>query len=226
MTDFVRIDLHVHSRHSPDSRLTLDEIAGRLPYVGLRGFAITDHNSVAAHRELPALRERFPGVLVVPGIEVTTREGHLLVYGVAEAPRPRRSVAETLDWVRQRGGIGVLAHPFRFPHGAGRAIARTSAVTAIETLNGHSSVIANAKAELIAAERHLGATGGSDGHEIADVGRAFTEFAPDIDSVEALLDELRRGQTSGAGASLRWPGRLRWAVRAGALRVARGFRAV
>ncbi len=226
MTDVLRIDLHVHSRHSPDSRLALDDIAGRLPYVGMRGFAITDHNSVAAHGELPALRERFPGVLVVPGVEVTTREGHLLVYGIDEAPPPRRPIAETLDWIRPRGGIGILAHPFRIPHGVGRSVARTAAVTAIETMNGHSSLVANARAELLAAERHLGETGGSDVHELADLGRAFTEFAPEVDSVDGLLEELRRGRTNGGGSSLRWPGRLRWSVRAGALRIARGLRAV
>lgn len=226
MTDVLRIDLHVHSSHSPDSRLTLEEIAGQLPYVGLKGFAITDHNTVAGHRELPGLRDRFPGTLVIPGVEVSTHEGHVLVYGVAEAPPAHRPIEETLRWAEQRGGISVLAHPFRWTHGVGSRVAKTARVAALETVNGHTSAVANAKAELIAAQRHLGATGGSDVHEVHDVGRAFTEFSPDIDSVEGLLEALHHGHTSGNGNSLRWPGRLRWGVRTSALRIARGFRSV
>lgn len=226
MTDLLRVDLHVHSLHSPDSRLTLEEIAARLPYVGLKGFAITDHNSVEAHRELPGLRERFPGLLVVPGVEVSTREGHLLVYGISELPPARRPIDETLEWVKSRGGIPVLAHPFRWVHGVGRRIAMTAPVAALETLNGHTSAVGNAKAELASAQRHLGTTGGSDVHEISDLGRAFTEISPGISSVESLLEAIRRGQTAGRGSSLRWRGRLRWSLRTSALRVARGLRPV
>ena len=226
MSDALRIDLHVHSGYSPDSKLNLEEIVGRLAYAGLRGFAITDHNSVAAHRELDDLRRRYPGYVIVPGVEVSTREGHLLIYGVAEAPPPGRPIAETLEWARARAGVSVLAHPFRVTHGVGRAVALSANVAALESVNGHSSMIANAKAELIAAQRHLGSTGGSDVHELSDLGRAFTEFSSELDSVEGVLDALRRGQTTGRGNSLRWPGRLRWAVRNAALRIGRGFRPV
>jgi len=226
MTDSFRLDLHVHSRASPDSRLTLDAIAARLPYVGMKGFAVTDHNSIAAHAEIPSIRERYPGFFVIPGVEVSTREGHLLVYGVSDLPPLRAPLAETLEWVSRRNGAAVLAHPFRLSHGVGGKIARRAPIAAIESVNGHNSAIANAKAELVAAERHLGSTGGSDVHEIGDVGRAYTEFSDDIDSVDGLLDALRRGHTTGDGASLRSIGRVRWAFRTGMLRIARGFRSV
>ncbi|HXY47150.1 MAG TPA: CehA/McbA family metallohydrolase [Thermoplasmata archaeon] len=226
MTDVLRVDLHVHSAHSPDSRLTLDEIAARLPYVGLKGFAITDHNSVTAHRELSGLRDRFPGLLVVPGVEVSTREGHLLVYGISELPPARRPIDETLEWAKSHGGISVLAHPLRLVHGVGRKIATAAPVTALETVNGHTSAVGNAKAELTAAQRHVGTTGGSDVHELSDLGRAYTEFSPDISSVEGLLEAIRGGHTSGKGSSLRWRGRLRWSLRTSALRVARGLRPI
>lgn len=226
MTDAIRIDLHVHSLHSPDSRLTLDELAGRVAYAQLRGFAITDHNSVSALRELPALRGRYPGILVVPGVEVSTQSGHLLAYGVAEVPPLHRPIEETVRWVKEHGGVSVLAHPFRLAHGAGRRVAETCSVTALETVNGHSSAVANAKAELVAARRHLGSTGGSDVHELSDLGRAYTEFAADTNSVEAVIEALRLGRTSAGGESLGWTGRLRWGLRTAGLRVARGFRAI
>lgn len=226
MTDKIRLDLHVHSLHSPDSRLTLDEIAGQISYTGLKGFALTDHNTVAGLRTLPALRERYPGVLIVPGVEVSTRDGHLLAYGISEVPPTRRTAAETLEWVGRHNGVGVLAHPFRWGHGVGRRLAEKLPVPAIETVNGHSSFVANAKAELIAARRHLGHTGGSDVHELSDIGRAYTEFPGDLQRVDELLDVLRRGRTEASGHSLRWPGRLRWGLRTSVLRVARGLRPI
>ncbi len=226
MTDAVRLDLHVHARWSPDSRLTLDAIVARLPHVGLRGFALTDHNTVEGHAALAALQQRYPTYLFLPGIEVSTRDGHLLAYGVRETPPPHRPAGETAEWVRERGGVPVLAHPFRRVHGAGRRLAETVPVPAIETRNGHNSEIANLRAEGVAAHRAVGMTGGSDAHALADVGRAFTEFDPAVATVDDLLDALRRGRVAATGASLRWAERLRLGVRTGLLLASRGFRPI
>jgi predicted metal-dependent phosphoesterase TrpH len=226
MSDAVRLDLHVHSVHSPDSRLTLEDIVGRLSYAGLRGFALTDHNSVRGHPELEELRRRHSSYLFLPGVEVSTVEGHLLAYGVNEAPPPHRPVVETIEWVRDRGGEAVPAHPFRRSHGVGRKVAESAPLRAIETRNGHNSEIANLKAEELAARRNLGATGGSDVHSLRDLGRAFTEFDSDVASVDDLLENLRKGTTSAEGKSLTIPGRLRLMARTGALRVSRGFRPI
>ncbi len=226
MTDGTRIDLHVHARWSPDSRLSLEQIVARLPFVGLRGFALTDHNSVGGHAELAALRSRFPSYLFLPGVEVSTREGHLLAYGVSEAPPPHRPVAETVEWVRAHGGEAVLAHPFRRAHGVGRAVAESARVPAIETRNGHNSEIANLRAEGVAAHRSLGMTGGSDAHTEGDLGRAFTEFDDSVATVDDLLEQIRLGRVSGTGTSLGWTARLRLGLRSGLLLAGRGFRPI
>lgn len=226
MTDGTRFDLHVHSAYSPDSRVGLDAIAGRVPYVGLKGFAITDHNTVAGHREIPDLRDRYPGLLVVPGVEVSTREGHLLAFGVADCPPPHRAVAETIEWVRAHGGEAVPAHPFRLSHGIGRRVASSLPLSAIEVRNGHNSELQNLRAELLAAKRSLGGTGGSDGHELRDLGRAYTEFPEEVRTVDDLLEKLRRGRTAAGGHSLPLAGRLRLGVRTGILRLGRGLRSI
>ncbi|HXW66842.1 MAG TPA: CehA/McbA family metallohydrolase [Thermoplasmata archaeon] len=226
MSDALRLDLHVHSVRSPDSRLTLDAIVERLPHVGMKGFALTDHNSVDGHRELDALRARYPGYLFVPGIEVSTAQGHLLAYGVTETAPAHRPLAETIEWVRAHGGEPVLAHPFRRSHGAGRRLAETAAVAAIESRNGHNSEIANLRAEGVAARRALATTGGSDAHARGEIGRAFTELDPSVGSVDDVLEALRRRRVSAVGASLAWPGRLRLGLRTGLLLASRGFRPI
>ncbi len=157
----VRLDMHVHSHRSPDSTLTVEAIASGLASVGLNGFALTDHNTVAGHDELAALKARFPKLVLVPGVEVSTLEGHLLAYGVSEAPPRHRPVAETVEWVRDNGGVSVLSHPFRRAHGVGRAVAESVHVNAIETVNGHNSPGANRRAAEVAKRRGLGPPAGA-----------------------------------------------------------------
>jgi predicted metal-dependent phosphoesterase TrpH len=226
MSDVTRLDLHVHSTYSPDSRLTLEAIVGRLAYAELKGFALTDHNTVRGHAQLRDLAREHPEYLFLPGVEVSTIEGHLLAYGVREAPPPHRPILETLDWIRAQGGEAVPAHPFRWSHGVGRAVAKSVPVSAIETRNGHNSEIANLRAEKLAAHRNLGATGGSDAHAMKDLGRAYTEFDPAVTSVDELLENLRKRTTSAQGQSLTLSGRLRLGLRTGLLLARRGFRPI
>ena len=226
MTASIRLDLHVHSQFSPDGRASLELLVDQLGLAGLNGFALTDHNSVAGHRRLAELAKRFPMYWFLPGVEVSTQEGHVLAYGVAEVPPVHRPIAETLDWIRSRGGVSALAHPLRWAHGVGRRIAALSQADAIETMNGHNAELANAGAELIAARRGLASTGGSDAHHVSELGRAFTEFPVETSSVDELLAHLRARHTRGSGTSLTMAARIRLGVRTGLLRVSRGFRPI
>jgi predicted metal-dependent phosphoesterase TrpH len=222
----LRLDLHVHSRYSPDATLPLEAAAHRLGIAGLHGFALTDHNTVRGHVELRGLRERYPHAWLLPGVEVSAREGHLLIYGVSEAPPRGRPAAETIDWANDRAGVVVLAHPFRWIHGVGGRLAAQLPAAALEVRNGRTAESANTRAELVAAQRSLGTTGGSDAHEVATIGRAYTELHDEPASLEDLLEALRRHRTSIGGRSLAAPGRLWLAARNGLRRAARGFRAV
>lgn len=226
MTDVVRVDLHVHGSDSPDSEMSLEAAVDRLGIVGVQGFALTDHNTVAGHPRLAELRAKYPAYLFIPGVEVSTREGHLLAYGVPECPPVRRPILETIRWVEAHDGVAVLAHPLRWVHGVGRRVAETARVSAIETVNGHTGELGNARTELLAAHRGLAATGGSDAHLPKDVGRAFTEFPGGVRSVADALAQIRAGRTRAGGRSITVSGRLRVSLRSGLLRAARGFRPI
>jgi predicted metal-dependent phosphoesterase TrpH len=222
----IRLDLHVHSRYSVDSSLSLDDILELAGTAGLQGFALTDHDTVRGHAELARLRAAHPSYWLIPGVEVSTQEGHLLVYGVSDLPPKGRPLAETLDWVRARSGVAVLAHPFRWSHGVGRRVASRAAVDGLEGQNGRNSELANSQASLLAAKRGLSVTGGSDAHGPHAVGRAYTEFRDPVTGVEELLDQIRHGHTSGEGASLPFGARVVVSLRNGFQRAFRGFRPV
>ena len=222
----LRLDLHVHSRHSPDSSLSVEAIVTHAAERGLDGFALTDHNTVAGHAELAEWQARFPDLVLVPGVEVSTLEGHLLVYGVREVPPIRRPVAETVDWALACSGVPVLAHPFRLSHGVGRAAAESSRVPAIETVNGHNSPRANRRAAAVVHARQLGTTGGSDGHELGDLGRAFADFPENTRGLDGVLDALRAGKTTAGGSTLDLAGRVRTEWRTIGLRLRRWLRPI
>ncbi len=220
----MRLDLHVHSVRSPDSALALPEIVDALGPAGLQGFALTDHNTVAGHDGLAKLQDRYPRYRFIPGVEVSTREGHLLVYGTSELPPVHRPLAETLEWTRARGLVTVLAHPLRWTHGVGARLAAAASVSGVEAMNGHNREVANARASLLASSRGIAETGGSDAHLPGEVGRAFTEFPEEAETVEELLATIAQHRCRGAGRSSNPSETARIALRSAWLRARRGFR--
>ncbi|MCI4340469.1 MAG: PHP domain-containing protein [Thermoplasmata archaeon] len=219
-------DLHVHSRHSPDSREPVEALVDRAASMGLAGLALTDHNSIAGHAELAELAPRFPSLLLIPGVEVSTREGHLLLYGIETMPPVRAPISDTLLWAAAHGAVAVPAHPFRWSHGIGGGVGAQVPVSAIEVRNGHNGIRANRAAEALRSLRGLGGTGGSDAHRSAEVGRCTTVFSRPISHVADVVLELREGRSRGVGSELGATARFGLALATLGRRAARGFRPI
>ncbi len=77
-----KIDLHTHSFFSGDGVSSPEENIAAAKAKGLHGFALTDHNTnegVTYLLEKGLIREDGLPVddfLIIPGVEVTTAEGH------------------------------------------------------------------------------------------------------------------------------------------------------
>lgn len=226
MTEGLRLDLHVHSARSPDGRAEVDRFVAALAARGLHGLALTDHNTVEGHARLAALARDHPDLTLLPGAEVSTLEGHLLVYGTPHLPPPQQALDETVEWVVRNGGVPVLAHPFRRVHGVGGEVARRACVPAVEVVNGHNGRRANARAAEVAVARRLGTTGGSDAHDPRELGRAWTVFPEGASTVDDLLEALRKGSTTAAGRSADALLRAEVALRSLGLRLRRGLRPI
>jgi predicted metal-dependent phosphoesterase TrpH len=195
----MKIDLHIHSAHSRDAKATPAEILRACKRVGLDGCAISDHNEIKGALDALEL-SKSEGLIVVPAVEVSAREGHVLAYGVKEMIPRGLSVEETIEKISAAGGIAVAAHPDRFPSGVGLDIARRAKFDAIEVLNGGSSAKSNRLARAIAAERRMPMTGGSDAHELEKIGRAYTVIEG-VSSAADVVERISQGKTSVAGSS-------------------------
>lgn len=96
---------HVHSTES-DGRLTPDQIAHAAAHAGLDFVVLTDHNVA----QLPAPRF-VSGVLLVPGEELSTPNGHLVALGTSRALTADERAKDAIAHVAALGGFSVLAHP-------------------------------------------------------------------------------------------------------------------
>jgi hypothetical protein len=106
-------DLHAHTVHS-DGAMTVPELACLAVSRGLDFVAVTDHNTISHHAELPAAAARY-GVTLIPGQEVTTAHGHAGVLGDTGWIDFRRSPDDWLDAAERGGGVMSVNHPIAGP---------------------------------------------------------------------------------------------------------------
>jgi predicted metal-dependent phosphoesterase TrpH len=194
----MRADLHLHSRHSPDSTLEPREIVRLAKSRDLRAVAITDHNTVAGHGAM-ADACKTEGLLFIPGIEVTSTEGHILAYGVKSAPRDGRTAVETIEEIHALGGIASAAHPERVYTGLSVAAVRASKFDAVEVFNSQSLGRHNAQARKVAEELRLPVTGGSDAHQPYRVSLGYLAMELEPESMDAAIDQILKGHNRADG---------------------------
>ncbi len=191
-------DLHVHTNHSKDGESSVEDILRAAEAAGLDAIAITDHDSVDGAKRALQIETT---VLVIPGIEVTTKQGHLLVLGVTEVIPSGLDVLETVALARRMGALLILPHPYHvWRHGvARRKKAGMTAVDAVESFNSRYIVgSANRKAARMAAKLGKPCVAGSDAHNARFVGFGRT-YVDAEKNVPAILDAIRAGKVTCGG---------------------------
>lgn len=187
----MRFDLHVHSSYS-DGHDDVKSILEAALMKGLGGISITDHDtlkgSLVARR---LIREYKMDIVLIPGVEVTTSEGHLIILGAEELPPKGRSPEETIDQAHDLGAVAVVPHPY---HPFRHALWRIPRCDAVEVYNSkHLFGIANARARLGASRQHLPMVAGSDSHFAATVGLGVTGI--EAEDTEGAISAIREGRT-------------------------------
>ena len=106
-----RADLHIHTTVS-DGLFTPRQLLEHVARSGsLDVVAITDHDRIDGSLWAYARRNNYP-FDIVPGVEVSSAEGHILALWVFEPIPAGLSMAETAAAIHQQGGIAILAHPY------------------------------------------------------------------------------------------------------------------
>ncbi|WP_207589139.1 PHP domain-containing protein [Halomontanus rarus] len=201
------VELHVHSSLSYDGRDPVDLLLEQAAAVGLDAVAVTDHDEIDASLEAV---ERAPeyGLVAIPGIEISSKAGHILGLGVEAAVPPGLPYEETLERIHEQGGIAVVPHPYQESrHGVMARITSTqlAQADAIEVYNSRLLTgRANRQAERFARAHGLPMTAGSDAHISEMVGQAVTRVGATERSSDAILEAIADGKTSVEGKRTPW----------------------
>jgi hypothetical protein len=193
-----KIDLHVHSLYSPDSTITPKQLVAYAKKRGLDGVAVTDHDNLESGLKI----SREVDFLVLPGIEVSSRDGHIIGLNINAICPKGLSADETVDRIHAAGGIAVACHPSAFLKESLRQHVNAR-FDAVEAINSSSipfrySVKRN---EELASRLDLARVAGSDAHYGPEIGCAFTVIDADP-SPHEIVNAIKSGSCQAVGKGI------------------------
>ncbi|MBT8171793.1 CehA/McbA family metallohydrolase [Candidatus Bathyarchaeota archaeon] len=202
----LKIDFHVHTCYSRDSSISLKQVIAFSKKQGLDGVAITDHNTVKGINKL-----KTKEILIIPGIEISTLDGHLLGINVNNQIPSKLGMKETIQYIHDVGGIAVAPHPSAFYKSP--PTKKITSYDAIEVMNASSvpfSVFTYFN-KRYAKSLGLPQIGGSDSHYGPEIGSVYTliEAEPEVDEI---VDAIKRGATFPMGRGIPWKTRIERSV--------------
>ena len=200
----IKADLHVHSTYSQDSLITLKDLVYYARKKGLAAVAVTDHNRIDGALKIA----KETDFLIIPGMEISSRDGHIVALNVQEVIDKGLSADETVDKIQKAGGLAVAVHPFALLKGSLGEHANGK-FDAIETINASAFPFNrnSKKAEEVAARYGKPRVAGTDAHYAPAIGCAYTliEAEPNVNDI---LKAIAKGQCQPFGTPIPWTMRM------------------
>ena len=189
-------DLHVHSRYSPSAiwkgyacQSKVIDILKAAKKQGHEFIAITDHNRIKGTLKTVKAAKKM-GIVAIPGIEISSNQGHILAYNITEIIKKKMDFKETIEKIHNLGGLAVCAHPLLSFFGVGQK--RIKYFDGVECINGRDGKILDSK--YISKKQFV--TGGSDAHTIKEIGNVVTIVKERVSKSDDLLELLRKRKSS------------------------------
>ncbi|HZG48843.1 MAG TPA: glycosyltransferase [Thermoleophilaceae bacterium] len=190
--DFIHVDLHMHTDHSPDCATPVGTLLDTAKRVGLGAIAVTDHNEISGALEA---RERANGIKVIVAEEVKTADQGEVIGLFIEEKIPRGlTLQETIAEIRRQGGLVYVPHPFDRMHAVPdyeHLLDVVEDIDAIEVFNPRVAFSAfNEEAARFAGKYRIVAGAGSDSHVAQGLGSVKIRMR-DFNGPEEFLESLR-----------------------------------
>ena len=203
------IDLHTHTfPSSDDSLIGPDELVEAAKNAGLDGLCLTEHDYFWDPVDIISMGRRHD-FLVLPGCEVNTDSGHVLVFGLKKYVFGMHKVAHLSQLAQRAGAVLIAAHPYRRryrPEEAGNPGSYRSMVEAasrdtvfsschaMEAVNGRAGDAETRFCLDLGQRTGLAMAGGSDSHRLLQVGTVATRFHIRITCLDDLTGEIKAGR--------------------------------
>ncbi len=190
---YSRADTHMHTNLG-DGMASPTRVIEEATRRGLQVIAITDHDHVeGAKRVAELLAQQKSTLHLITGVEVSTRQGHLLGLFVSKAPKALQSVEASIESIKEQGGLVIIPHPLgRLVPSLSRAkidnlLNKGFPIDGIEIYNpSPANASMRSIVRLANAQWGLAEMGGSDAHFWQHIGAAYTLFPG------SSPDDLRR----------------------------------
>lgn len=193
-----KFDLHMHTkRYSGCSQIDPFGLVRRAREVGLDGIVITEHDWLWEEHLLNELRASQPDLIILAGIEVSARDGDMLVYGVTDPFKVPKGIgwSKLCDEVHRQGGVAVAAHPYRWNQRFDEIVEKQKpALDGMELMSSNMDAHLRQLAATYQARSGLPGFGNSDAHAEHSQGIAWTEFEADIRTNKDLVAAIRSGK--------------------------------
>ncbi len=195
----IRADLHVHTTYSKDSLITPKDLVYYAKKRGLNACAVTDHNYLAGAYKIA----KETDFLIIPGMEVSSADGHIVALNVHELIPRGFSAVETVERIHKAGGVAIACHPYVYFKGCLREHVCAS-FDAIEVINARAVPFKNSvkKAEEAAQRLKLSRVAGTDAHYGPQIGYGYTEIEAAEPTVEAIAAAIVDGHCTPHGQAV------------------------
>jgi len=187
------VDLHAHSSASFDSLSDPVALTRAAAARGITHLAITDHDRVdGAQRARDA---RIPGITVLVGSEVRTRDGDLIALFIERPIEVGLPPREAIAAIREQGGLVGIPHPYDGTRGSLLAKGdRVELLALVDWIEGWNARLlapgGNARAAALAAEHGVPSVASSDAHSIMEIGNAATVMSGDPSTAAGMRAAL------------------------------------
>ncbi|MBZ2165096.1 PHP domain-containing protein [Methanobacterium spitsbergense] len=190
------LDPHIHSTYSSDSTASPRDIVKKARSIGLDAIAVADHNTIKGSFATIEEARNYKDFVVVPAMEISSNKGHIVALGIKEDVQQGLSPEETVETIRELGGIAIAAHPFvSYREGLCDNVKELD-IDAIETLNSRYVFgYSNWRAKNLAEKRNLPEIGSSDAHFLGAIGSCVTELDANF-TYESIIEVILSGKTN------------------------------
>ena len=192
----MKADLHLHTNFSYDGLPTPEEVVKAALSKKIDCICITDHGEIRGAIEALHFAKGKP-ILVIPGIEVKSKQGDILGLNVQKKIADGLPAKEIIKRIIKLGGMAAIPHPFDYFLGF-NGIERyrdffQEKKVAIEVFNASLFFnFSNFEAQEFTDKNNLPFIVGSDAHSVEFIGRALLEIPKDNLSAGEVLEEIKK----------------------------------